>query len=156
MTTGGPSLLSTLLARLYPQTFSEHGGLGLRGSVGLLILRVAAGSAMAIHGSGKIVNPFAWAGDKFPAPAQAIAAVCEFFGGICIAAGFLTPVAGLGILLTMLVAASTHIRQGQPYVGKGPNWELAGLHGAVVAMLMLVGPGRLSVDHALFAKRLRK
>lgn len=146
----------SLLAKLYPASFSHPSGLGLRESVGLLGLRVVAGSAMAIHGSGKIVNPFGWAEGRFPAPAQASAAVCEFFGGICLAAGFLTPAAGVGVLLTMLVAASTHIRQGQPFVGKGGSWELAALHGAIAGMLALVGPGRLSLDHALFAKRFRK
>lgn len=146
----------SLLAKLYPASFSHPDGLGLRESVGLLVLRVAAGVAMAMHGAGKIVNPFGWAGDRFPAPAQAIAAVSEFFGGICLAAGFLTPVAALGVASTMLVAAYTHLAQGQPYVGKGGSWELAGVHGAIAVMLALVGPGRLSLDHALFAKRLRK
>lgn len=145
----------SLLARLYPASFFDPPGLGLRESVGLLALRVASGVAMAMHGAGKIVNPFGWAGDRFPAPAQAIAAVSEFFGGIALAAGLLTPVAALGIVSTMLVAAYTHIAQGQPYVGKGGSWELAGVHGAVALMVGLVGPGRLSVDHALFAKRLR-
>ena len=146
----------SLLARLYPASFSDPNGPGLRESVGLLVLRVAAGVAMAMHGAGKIVNPLGWAGDRFPAPAQAIAAVSEFFGGIALAAGFLTPVAAIGVASTMLVAAYTHVSQGQPYVGKGGSWELAGVHGAIAVMLALVGPGRLSVDHALFAKRLRK
>lgn len=145
----------SLLAKLYPASFSDPNGPGLRESVGLLALRLVAGSAMAIHGSGKIVNPFGWAEGRFPAPAQAIAAVCEFFGGIALALGLLTPAAAVGVLLTMMVAASTHIRQGQPFVGKG-SWELAALHGAIAAMLALVGPGRLSLDHAIFAKRLRK
>jgi putative oxidoreductase len=145
-----------LLQRLYPRTFSDPEGLGLRESVGLLVIRVTMGTGMAMHGVGKIKDPFGWAGERFPAPAQAIAAVSEFFGGIALAAGFLTPAAALGVFLTMLVAASTHIRQGQPFVGKGGSWELAAVYAAFAALLALVGPGRLSVDHALFAKRLRK
>jgi putative oxidoreductase len=140
----------TLLDRLFPPF------LGGRQAVGLLGLRVVAGSAMAIHGSSKIKNPFGWAGDSYPAIAQLIAAVCEFFGGIAIAAGVITPVAAFGVLATMAVAALSHIQKGQPFVGKGGSYELAALHGAIAAMLALVGPGKLSVDHALFGKRLSK
>jgi len=139
----------SLLAKLYPPF------LGGRPAVGLLVLRVVAGTAMALHGVGKIQNPFAWAGDSIPAPAQAIAAVCEFFGGICLAAGLLTPAATLGIAATMLVAASTHILKGDPFVGKGGSYELAAVHGAIALAVGLVGPGTLSLDHAIFGKRLR-
>lgn len=140
----------SLFAKLFPPF------LGGRPAIGLLGLRVVSGSAMAIHGSSKIQNPFGWAGDRFPAPAQAIAAVCEFFGGICLAAGLITPVAAAGILATMLVAASTHVLKGQPFVGKGGSYELAAVHGAIAFAIALVGPGTLSVDNALFAKRFKK
>ena len=111
---------------------------------------------MAIHGSSKIGNPFGWAGTDFPAIAQAIAAVSEFFGGIALAAGLLTPLACLGICSTLLVAIYTHVAKHQPFVGKGGSWELAGLHFAIAAAVALVGPGKLSLDAAIFGKGLRK
>ena len=140
----------SLLQKLYPPF------LGGRPAVGLLGLRLVAGSAMAMHGTSKIKNPFGWAGTDFPAIAQAIAAVSEFFGGIALAAGLLTPVAALGVASTMAVAALSHIQKGQPFVGKGGSYELAAIHGAIAVALALVGPGTLSLDHAIFGKRLRK
>lgn len=140
----------SLIGRLYPPF------IGGRPALGLLFVRVVSGSAMAIHGSSKIANPFGWAGTDFPAIAQAIAAVSEFFGGIALAAGILTPVACLGICATLLVAIYTHVAKHQPFVGKGGSWELAALHFAIAAAIGLVGPGRLSLDAAIFGKGSRK
>ena len=79
-------------------------------SVALLLLRVVAGVGMAMHGWGKIQNPFHWMdGAASPAPGvfQALAALSEFGGGIALALGALTPIAAAGVLSTMAVAAFT-------------------------------------------------
>jgi len=146
----GPHM--SLIARVFPPF------VGGRPAFGLLFVRVVSGSAMAIHGSGKIAKPFSWAGEgSFPAPAQAIAAISEFFGGIALAAGILTPAACLGICATLLVAIYTHVVKHQPFVAKGgPSYELAAIHFAIAFAVGLVGPGKLSLDAAIFGKGLRK
>jgi uncharacterized membrane protein YphA (DoxX/SURF4 family) len=58
--------------------------------------------------------------------------------------GLLTPLAMLSLLCTMLVAISSHMMRGDPWVAAGgPSFEL---------VLALVGPGRFSLDARLFDK----
>jgi len=126
------------------------------GAVGLLILRIIAGAAMMQHGWGKIQSPFGWMGPGAPVPGflQALAALSEFGGGLAWILGLLTPVASFGMLCTMAVAASIHVSKGDPWVGAGgPSYEPALGYLAVSLMLMLVGPGALSLDALLFGKR---
>lgn len=97
-------------------------------SVGLLVMRVAAGAAFMLHGFGKIQNPFDWMGPESTVPGlfQALAAASEFGGGLAWILGLLTPLASLGIISTMAVAAWTHlVVRGDPFVGKGATAELA-------------------------------
>jgi Predicted membrane protein len=129
-----------------------------RGAVGLLVLRVVAGAALMLHGSGKIRNPFGWMGPDSTIPGffQMLAAVSEFFGGLALIVGLLTPIASFGILCTMLVAAFTHIQRGDPFVKSSPqggSYELAAAYAAVALVVMLVGPGSLSLDALIFGRR---
>ena len=130
--------------------------LGGPGSVGLLVLRIVAGSAMALHGWPKIQNPMGWMGDNapIPGPALALAAIAEFGGGVCWVLGLLTPLASALILGTMAVAATTvHIKAGHPFVSTGgPSYELASLYLSIALMFLLVGPGKLSIDGAIFGR----
>jgi len=127
---------------------------GGRGSVGLLLVRLVTGLAFILHGWPKIQNPFGWMGDApVPGVMQAAAAVAEFGGGIALILGLLTPLAALGIAATMVVAIGmVHLPHGDPFIGKPeqPSYELAAGYLAVVVMLLLVGPGRLSLDALLF------
>jgi putative oxidoreductase len=115
---------------------------------GLLVLRVVAGSAFIRHGLSKIQNPLGWMGpdSSMPGVLQALAAISEFGGGIAWILGALTPLASLGILSTMAVAASKHIGRGDPFVGRGGSYELALVYLSVALLLMLAGPGRYSFD----------
>lgn len=127
----------------------------LRISAGLLLVRLVVGLALVLHGWGKIQNPFSWMGPASGVPSilQALAALSEVGGGIAWMLGVLTPLASFGILCTMAVAAATHIGRGDPFVGKGgPSYELALVYFAVSVLLLLAGPGLLSVD-ALLARR---
>lgn len=113
---------------------------------------------MMLHGRSKIANPFHWmdhpTSDVAPV-FQALAAVSEFFGGLAIALGLLTPVAAAGIAATMTVAALKHIRHGDAFVGHdGPTYELALGYLVQSFALMALGPGALSVD-ALVRARLK-
>ncbi|HEX8833703.1 MAG TPA: DoxX family protein [Abditibacteriaceae bacterium] len=127
-----------------------------RAAIGLLIIRVIFGIAMASHGMSKIQNPTGWMGPKSTTPgiAQAIAAISEFGGGIALAAGFLTPLATLGIAATM-VGAILIGHAGDPWLGKGKTFEMASLYLATALGVLCTGPGVLSLDYLLFQKTRR-
>ncbi|HEX9995604.1 MAG TPA: DoxX family protein [Abditibacterium sp.] len=127
---------------------------GLPG-VGLLFLRIFAGYAMAQHGLPKISNPFNWMGPDAGVPSilQALAAISEFGGGLALMFGAFTPLACLGIMSTMFVAALSHIMRGDPFIGRNGSWELAGIYFIIALTLLLTGPGRLSFDYFVFGRK---
>lgn len=105
-------------------------------SAGLLALRLIGGSAMALHGAPKTLNPTSWMGPEGPPGwLQAMAAIAEFGGGLAWMAGALTPLACLGILATMITAiVIAHMPSGDPLirltiraVAEGPSGTFAGL-----------------------------
>ena len=131
--------------------------LGGRAAVGLLLLRVVMGTAFVFHGWSKIQNPLHWMdmkGDSgVPGALQALAALSEFGGGIALVLGLLTPLAALGIAGTMGGAIGlVHLRMHHPFVASspGPSYELAAVYLAAAILLLLVGPGKLSLDALLF------
>ncbi|AKF84531.1 hypothetical protein MFUL124B02_00455 [Myxococcus fulvus 124B02] len=90
-------------------------------STGLLVLRMLTGGLMALHGAGKMAMPFTWMGDSTPLPVpgvlQFLGASAEFFGGLAWMLGLATPLATLGIAVTMLVGiAIAHIPVGDPFI----------------------------------------
>lgn len=127
----------------------------------LLLTRVVAGLAFAMHGWPKIHNPFGWMGPDGFAPSifQALAAVSEFGGGLAWVLGLLTPLAALGVACTMAVAFSMHtFMRGDPFVSMtgGPTSELAAVYFCIALLLLAMGPGRFSLDRALFGSRVEK
>ena len=139
------------MRRLYAEFLG--GGRGL----GLLVLRVVAGSAMAIHGWQKISKGMTTWGDGMgiPAPLQACAAIAEFGGGIGWVLGALMPLASLGLIITMAVATyKVAIVNQAPFVARPgeSSYESAAGYLAVAVMFLVVGPGRLAVDSLLFGK----
>ena len=136
----------------------------LSGSIGLLVLRVIAGAMIAIHAWPKMQHPTGWwalAVPALPEPAlpaslQVLAAVGEFFGALGFLVGLLTRVASLGMILIMLGAVVTmHAPAGDPLVSLsgGRSWELASVYFACSLLLLLMGPGRLSLDAVLFGRK---
>lgn len=130
----------------------------LRVSLGLLILRLVAGLAFIFHGYGKITKPFSWmpADAGVPAFLQALAALSEFGGGLAWMLGLLTPLASLGIACTMAVAVWMQaVVLGNPFVPEGPgaSYELASIYLCVAILVLLSGPGRFSLDRAVFGKK---
>jgi len=125
------------------------------GAVGIFILRVFLGFALASHGQGKIMNPFNWMGPDVPGIFQALAAFSEFFGGLAIMFGVLTPLACLGVMSTMFVAILSHIMRGDAYfvapsgVKDANSYENAAVYFFFALTIFLIGPGLLSVDAAL-------
>jgi len=130
---------------------------GGRAAWGLLLVRVVFGLGIAQHGWGKIQHPFTWMGPDAPVPGflQALAALSEFGGGIALILGLLTPLALLGLAITMIVAITTvHLKAGDPFVarGGGRSYELAALYLAVSLLVLFAGPGRFSLDAKLFGR----
>jgi putative oxidoreductase len=113
-------------------------------SLGLLAIRIVAGSAFVLHGWPKMRDPFAWMGRRTPRLFQAMAAVAEFGGGIAWIFGLLTPLASLGIACTMAVAIGRHVLvKRDPFIG---GYELASVYFCIALLLLTFGPGRFSVD----------
>ena len=123
----------------------------------LLLLRFVAGLAFMFHGWGKIQNPFAWMPPEAPVPGilQALAALSEFGGGLAWILGLLTPLASLGLAITMVVAFAMHaFMRGDPFVSTGgPSYELAAIYFCISLLLMAAGPGRFSLDRKVFGPR---
>ncbi len=132
-----------------------------RGAIGLLIVRLVFGLGMVLHGSQKIGTPFTWmnafAGPKAPPGfLQALAAIAEFFGGLALILGLLTPIAALGVVCVMLAAiAMAHLPAGDPFIGAPgkSSFESAAGYLAVALLLIITGPGALSLDWLLFGRR---
>ena len=130
---------------------------GRVGSVGLLVLRLVMGAAFVLHGWPKIQNPWGWMGADahMPAILQALAAVAEFGGGMGLIVGLLTRLASLGITSNMVVALATvHLPHGDSFVSKpgGQSFELPAVYLACAVLLLLLGPGRFSLDALLFSQ----
>jgi len=140
------------------KTFLYRGDPGNAASFALLLIRLIAGLAFMRHGFTKIQDPFGWMGQasKMPHVLQALAAVSEFGGGLGWILGLLVPVASLGILSTMSVAVRTHLGRGQPFVGKGGSYELALVFASIAILFLSMGPGRYSLDAALFGRKKKK
>ena len=130
----------------------------LLSSASLLLLRLVAGLAFALHGWGKIQHPTSWMGPESTMPGffQLLAAVSEFGGGIAWMLGLVTPLASFGLACTMVVAVWFHaFERGDPFVasGPGPAYEPAAVYLCVAVLLLLGGPGSFSLDRLLFGKR---
>ncbi len=123
--------------------------------LGLLVLRVVAGLALAVlHGAGKFPPPdwFVGAVGQMGLPAPGLfawlGAIAELGGGILLAIGLLTrPVAIFVFFHFLFVIFMAHA--GDPFGDR----ELAILFAAVVFLFAAAGPGRYSVDAALFRRQ---
>jgi putative oxidoreductase len=124
----------------------------------LLFMRLVVGYAFTLHGWGKIQNPLHWMGNESPVPGlfQALAAISEFGGGFALILGLLTRLGALGIGCTMTVAVFMHrFVWGDPFVNLtgGHSYELASAYLMIALLLVILGPGRFSLDRRIFGVR---
>ncbi|MDG9715615.1 DoxX family protein [Streptomyces sp. DH24] len=125
---------------------------------GLLIIRVALGLTVAVHGAQKLFGWFGGGGldgtgqfftmSGYPAgqAMAVIAGLSETLGGLGLALGVLTPLAGAAVLGTMINALAVKWGGGF-FAPQGVEYELLLIAGA--AGLTLTGPGRIAVDRFL-------
>lgn len=125
-------------------------------SFGLLVLRVAVGCFMAVHGWQKL-SGFSEMAGKFPDPLgmgsqlSLISAIGAELGcSILLIIGLGTRLAVLPLAFTMIIAHFV-IHKADPWQVK----ELAAVYLAIYVALFFTGPGRFSLDHSLWGRRSR-
>ena len=79
-----------------------------------------------------------------PRKAAMASGIAEFGGGLCLALGYRTGLAGT-VAATNMAVATRKVHWSQGFYGPG-GWELSGLLGLVAAVLVLTGPGAISLD----------
>lgn len=136
-------------------------------STGIFFVRIMVGLAFVFHGYPKIVNPLAWMGSKMltvpwtgatvgPLPdwLQATVAFVEFFGGVALIVGLLTRFAAFALLIDMIVACVfVELPRGVPFVASGHTLEPTLAYMVITFLLLLTGPGIVSIDAAITAPR---
>ena len=128
--------------------------------LGLLIVRVLFGTAIAAHGAQKLFGWFGgyglqgtggfFEGIGFrPGVAFAAAAgLSEFVGGFLLVLGLFTPLGASAVFTAMIVASvGVHLKNG--FFAQNNGFELAFLYGAVAVGLALTGAGAYSFDNEL-------
>jgi putative oxidoreductase len=125
--------------------------------VGLLAIRLSVGATLLMHGwnhwhgGGKIAGTAGWfegLGLR-PGVMQAWASVVtELAAGAGLIVGLLTPLACAGTIGVMAVAAIVAHRPNGFFVFKD-GYEYVLMIAVICAALGAIGPGRISLDHAL-------
>jgi putative oxidoreductase len=127
--------------------------------LGLLILRASVGTLVAGHGAQKLFGAFEGPGLagtegmveslglQPKEPWALLAGLSEFGGGVLTALGLYTPLGLLGITGSMGMATTT-VHKDKPIWVTSGGAELPLTNLAVVAVLALTGPGKLSLDEA--------
>ncbi|MCM3724642.1 DoxX family protein [Neobacillus cucumis] len=130
-------------------------------NLGLLIIRLVVGALFIGHGAQKLFGWFGGYGLKGtggwfdsigmkPGITMALmAGLAELVGGILFALGLLTPLAGIIIAGTMVMAiVKVHAPNGLWATANGYEYNLTLL--AIAIAIALIGPGQYAVDAFLF------
>lgn len=125
--------------------------------LGLLILRVGIGGMFVMHGLPKIMGgEEAWIKvgsamqifgvNQFPEVWGYLAAFAECGGGILLVFGMLHRAVCFLLFFTMFVASAKHLGAGDGVMGASHAIE----SGILFLSLMLIGPGKVSIDQKIF------
>jgi len=128
--------------------------------LGILIIRVLFGAALAAHGAQKLFDWFGGyrlkgtggffeqLGFRPGVPFAAAAGLSEFGGGVLLTLGLFTPFGAAAVLSAMLVAiVSVHLKNG--FFAMGNGFELPFLYAVAAFALAFTGPGAFSLDALL-------
>lgn len=122
----------------------------LRIMVGILFV-VHGGQKLFVYGIAGTTGAFTQMGIFLPGIMAPLITLLEFFGGIALAAGFLTRLVGLGLAFEMLGAiAFVHIKGGF-FMPTGYEFALTVLVASLG--LAIAGSGTLSVDSYIANRR---
>jgi putative oxidoreductase len=117
----------------------------------LTLLRMGVGMVMTVHGWGKLTDiaatqqQFANIGIPVADASAYLAVAGELLGGLGLLVGLFTPIAALGVLVTMLVAiVFVHLPNG--LLMKNNGFEYPMVMALVSLYLAVRGAGPLSVD----------
>ena len=126
----------------------------------VLILRLFLGFAFTMHGSQKLLGAFGGGGVSGVAGMMGklgiepsllwawVVSITEFVGGVCLFFGFLTRFWAAGLVIDMAVAVvKVHLVNGF-FVGKN-GVELPLTFGVIALVILLTGPGSMSMDRAI-------
>jgi len=126
----------------------------------VLILRLFLGFVFMMHGSQKLLGAFGGGGVSGVAGMMGklgiepsllwawVVSITEFVGGVCLFFGFLTRFWAAGLVIDMAVAVvKVHLVNGF-FVGKN-GVELPLTFGVIALVIVLTGPGSLSMDRAI-------
>ncbi|MFQ6610395.1 MAG: DoxX family protein [Fidelibacterota bacterium] len=128
-------------------------------NIGLLILRIGIGFMFILHGYPKIIGgPEKWVGLGEKAMTAIgigfgftffglMAALSEFLGGILLILGLATRYACGFLLVTMIIAATLHLSQGDGIMKASHAIE----SGVLFLSLIFLGAGKFSIDRYLFS-----
>jgi putative oxidoreductase len=123
----------------------------------LTTLRVAVGVIMVTHGWLKLADMRAWTGTveglgiPWPEGMAWLSMAAEFFGGMLLVVGLLTPLMGLVIFANLMVAIFT-VHRGQGLLAAEGGFELPLTLGLVALYFVFRGGGPISLD-AVFLRR---
>jgi putative oxidoreductase len=121
----------------------------------LLVVRVAAGVTLALHGyqkfflGGRIEGTAGWFESLGMRPGRLhayLAACTEISCGLGMAVGLLTPLTAAGFVGIMVVAGWTHKHA---FFSFKDGWEYNLILALLAVLIATLGPGRWSLDHAL-------
>lgn len=123
-------------------------------SFGLLLIRLGFGLTLAMHGLPKLLHFSDFAAKQGSVLLAVCAIAGELGGGLGLAVGLLTRLAGAGLAAVMwfvafkVQGALQHL--GQVGTGDGTKWEYPLLAGLVGFAFVVMGAGEYSLDEKLF------
>lgn len=128
-----------------------------RFGIATLLLRLIVGAAFLFHGMGKTEELDAFAREfGVPVALAAVATIGQLIGAILLITGLFTSIGSALIAGTMAVATAKLIERGESFVNPaGHSWEASCFYLIAGLAILLLGPGRYSIDSLLFSREQR-